>query len=194
MGTNASVALALVVICACGDARTEASSGCRYDHRRPLPDDVRQPEAVILERAKRILRRTATTDRRSGLAQLLAGSGYRIEGVGTWQLNDKPGHGRQFRIVGAAIEVAIDRPHPVDAIVTVAGDGWPTGSRNYRYSRRYGYVEHRAHLASPSLTGLLIGVDLRRRRVIDVGPDPETYVTRYEPVAGHCPLHPPPPD
>jgi hypothetical protein len=186
------VALAAGTVSACGNDATEAS--CRYDHRRPLPDDVRQPEAVILERAKRILRRAARTDRRSGLAQVLAGSGYRIEQRGTWQVSAKPGHGRQFRFIGAVFDVAINRPHRVDAIVTAAGDGWPPGSPNHRYSRRYGYVEHRVHLASPSLTGLLIGVDLRRRRVVDVGLDAEANGTRYEPVPGQCPVHQPPPD
>lgn len=193
-GINIGIALALTVVSACGNASTEASSSCRYDPRPPLPDDVRQPERVIIARAKRIFRHAATTDRRSGLVQVLAGSGYRIEEFGPWQISDKPGHGRQFRYIGAFVNIALNRPHPVDAVVSAVGDAWPVRSGNYRYSRRYGYVEYRAHLVSPSLTGLSILVDLRRGRVaeVDGGPDPD--VTRNEPVPGHCPRPPRPAD
>jgi hypothetical protein len=188
------LALAASAVCACGDAATEPPSGCRYDHRRPLPDDIPRPEAVIIARAERILRRSARTDRRSGLAQVLAASGFRIEQRGTWQVSDKPGHGRQLRFIGAVFDIAIDRPHPVDAIVTAAGDGWPPGSPNHRYSRRYGYVEYRVHLVSPSLTDLSILVDVRRRRVVEVGEGSSGSVTRYAPLPGQCPVRQPPPD
>jgi hypothetical protein len=191
-GAALGLALAVVTVSACGSDTTVAS--CRYDHRPPLPQDIRQPEAVILERAKRILRRTATTDRRSGLAQVLAGSGYRIEQIGTWGVNDKPGRGRPFTIIGAAIDVAIDRPHRVDAVVMAAGDAWPPRSDKNRYSRRYGYVEQRVHMVSPSLTGLSILVDVRRRQVAEVGQAPDTDVSRYDRLPGECPAHPLPPD
>jgi hypothetical protein len=198
MGVVLSIGLAAAGVCACGSsptkAATEASSGCRYDHRRALPDHIRQPEARVVAWAKRILRRAARSDRRSGLVQVLAGSGYRIEDGGTWSTSDKPLHGGRPRVIGAAIDIALDRPHRVDAIVAAAGDGWPRKSRNYRYSRRYGYVEHRAHLTSPSLTGVEILVDVRRGKVAEVGPGPSGEVTLFEPVAGHCPLPPAPPE
>jgi hypothetical protein len=185
--------LAATGLSACGGDSTVA---CRYDPRPPLPDDIHQPQAKILARAERILRRAARTDRESGLVEVLGGSGYAIDEIGTWQVSDAPGRRRQFRIIGAVASMRILRPHAVDAVVLAAGRAWPRGSSNYRYSRRYGYVEHRNRLVASSLTGVDVSVDVRRGRVVEVGPSPAgaATVTEWSPLPGQCPISEPPPD
>ena len=185
--------IAMLALSGCGADATEAARVCRYDRRPPRPDDIRRPERVILGKAKAILRRAAEHDRRSGLPAVLGGSGYRVQEIGTWTLSDKPGYGRQDRIIGAIVDIALDRPHPVDAVVIAAGTGWPRRSQNFRYSRRFGYVVHHARLTARWLGGLSVLVDVRRGRVAEVGPGPDPSITGFVPLPGHCPLKQPPP-
>jgi hypothetical protein len=183
-----AVAAGLGAVCGCGDdsPNADGSSACRYDTGPPLTHHLEQPERVILARARRILRHAATSDRRSGLVQVLAGSRYREEAIGTWEPSSHAG------VIGATIEIALDRPRPVDAVVSSAGEAWPRSSPNYRYSRRYGYVEWRSRLVSRSLTGLALSVDLRRGRVVDIDPAVSGSGTAT-PLPGHCPIPQPPP-
>lgn len=189
----ALLALALVTA-SCGQAAAPVSTNCRFARGRPLADDIHRPTSVILKRARKILRRAARGDGHSGVHEVLAGSRYRIEDAGPWQLNDKPGYRRQFRIIGAMFDLAVTPAHPVDAVVAATGLPWPRRSPNHRYSRRYGYVEYRAHFAARSLTDVSVLVDVRRRSVVEVGPGPDGHATQYHPVKGHCPLRPSSPD
>jgi hypothetical protein len=150
------------------------------------------PESVI-HPATRILRHAARHDFRSGLPQVLGSSAYSIDEVGEWSLNDKPGYRRQFRIIGAAMVIRVARPHPVDVDVIVAGTGWPRGSKNYRFSRRYGYVPYRARLISKSLMDLSVLIDVRRGKVASVEVGPSGSVDHVVPLHGSCPEKPPPP-
>jgi hypothetical protein len=119
-----AVAAGLGAVCGCGDdsPNADGSSACRYDTGPPLTHHLEQPERVILARARRILRHAATSDRRSGLVQVLAGSRYREEAIGTWEPSSHAG------VIGATIEIALDRPRPVDAVVSSAGEAWPRSS------------------------------------------------------------------
>jgi hypothetical protein len=190
--TCSPLTVCVLVLSGCGAVAGEASRRCHYDARPPLPDDIRQPERVILTRARRILRESAKRDLRSGLPQVLEGSRYRIEDIGTWTLSDKRGPGGRDRIIGATIDIALERPHPVNAIVVAAGTGWPQRSPRFRYSRHFGYVVHRARLTARSLGGLSVLVDVRRGRIAEVGPGTDPSVTGFVPLPGHCPLRPPP--
>jgi hypothetical protein len=194
--TYLALPLSVFALSGCGGAAAREAGGeahvCRYDRRPPLPDDIAQPERVILSRARVILRRAASRDRRSGLPQVLKGSPYRIEEIGTWTLSDKRAPGGRDRIIGAVVDIGLDRPHPVDGIVVAAGTGSPRGSANFRFSRHFGYVVHRAHLSARWLSSLSILIDVRRGLVAEVGPGTDSSVTGFVPLAGHCPIRQPP--
>jgi hypothetical protein len=133
----------------------------------------------------RIVRRQARRPR-SPLGRIVRGAAYRVEDRGWISGSDSSNGG----IVG----IHFKKRQRVDAIVPAWAQPWSRRSFNYRYSRRFGYTPYRRHLVSRrGLTDMLIDVDMRVRRIIEITPEYKSEVDVYEPLPGHCPIRPDPP-
>jgi hypothetical protein len=182
-----------VALAATGGSSERVVSYCRADPRPPLPPDIRRPERSIIAIGQAVLRSDARNPS-SAFARVLAGSWYAVDQSGVISSGQRGWHGRQDRIFGATFDVRVLRPHGFDTTVPVWGREWPRGSPNYRYSRHFGYVPYRARMASrKGLSSLSVDVDVRTRRVIDISSGLDAPDI-WEPIAGHCPLRPFPPE
>ncbi len=172
--------------------RGRAAAECSFDARSPLPPDIPHSISWIEKQSRAIVRRDARNPR-SPLAKVLAGSGYSIERTGYISNGEPSRYHRTFRAIGGMVDLRLAQAHPVDAVVPAWSGPWPRRSKNYRYSRRYGYVPYRAHFVSRSpVTDLTIDVDVRVRRVIGIAGGVESGEDLYDPLPGHCPLRAPP--
>jgi hypothetical protein len=189
VGAVVAVVVGALVVVSGGDGA--AGSHCTVDHRPPLSRDIAHSIAWIKKQSRAVVRRDAR-NRQSPLGKVLGGSSYSIHETGYISNGGPSRYHRTFRVIGGLVDLRIQQPHPVDAVVPAWSSPWPRRSKNYKYSRHYGYVPYRAHfVSSRPVVDLMIDVDMRVRRVIGIEGGVESGEDLYEPLPGHCPLRPP---
>jgi hypothetical protein len=125
---------------------------------------------------------------------VLAGSPYTVTDGGIISNGEHGWHGRHYNVIGAMFDIRVEEPHGFDVTVPASAGTWPRRSPNHRYSRYLGYVPYKARMAaSKGVTGLLVDVDMRIRRITSIS-EGFSAVDVWEPLPGHCPLPPEPPD
>jgi hypothetical protein len=165
---------------------------CKYDHRPPLPHDIPHSIEWIEAKSRAVVRRDARNPS-TPLGKVLAGSGFEFDETGYISNGEHSRYHRTFRVIGGMVEIRLDEPHPVDAVVPAWEGPWPRRSKNHKYSRRYDYVPYRAHfVSSRPVVDLMVDVDMRVRRVMGIAGGVNSGEDAYDPLPGHCPLRPQP--
>jgi hypothetical protein len=87
-----------------------------------------------------------------------------------------------MQTIGAVVRIELAVPQSVDTVVPATRAPWP-GTQEY--------VSYKARLVGSEIKDLLLVVDLRKGRLVNVAPSFLSTVERYEPVAGTGALPPP---
>jgi hypothetical protein len=174
----------------CGDGigpTVATMVACHGNPGPPLaPARLRSP-AIAARLGRHLVREAAATS--GALTDVLAGSPYRITRSGVVQIDSSDGTPADLQRPRAAfVEMSLKHPHVVRSQLVPAFAVPLSGRGDARLARRTGYLTFDAKLRAARLTGIVVTVDLRTRRVISIAGAPGAAPVKLASVLGDCKL------